>query len=170
MLPVQLKSGDRSEEIEILEKNGNKIRLKLGNKEYDLDIIKVEKNIYSVLNGNKSYDIEVVPSGNKNTYSTRYICHSFNVEVIDQELRYFKNRNKSSDSNEENIISCPMPGKIIKIPVKQGEDVTAGQVVIVVSAMKMESEYKSGKDGKIKEILVSEGDVIDSNMPLIVLE
>jgi biotin carboxyl carrier protein len=38
-----------------------------------------------------------------------------------------------------------MPGKIVKIMVKAGDSVTAGQVVITVSAMKMESEYKSGK-------------------------
>jgi biotin carboxyl carrier protein len=54
--------------------------------------------------------------------------------------------------------------------VKTGDEVTSGQVVIIVSAMKMESEYKSGKGGRVKDVMVGEGDIIDSNMPLIVLE
>ncbi len=170
MSAIELNNGNRKEPIEILERSGTKIRLMLGKKEYDLDIIKVERNIFSVLLGNKSFDIEVVASGQKNMYSVRYICHSYNVEILDAEMRYIKNRLKSSGENDDNIISSPMPGKIVKVMVKKGDEVTAGQVVIIISAMKMESEYKSGRCGYVKEVLVVEGDVIDANLPLIVLE
>jgi len=63
-----------------------------------------------------------------------------------------------------------MPGKIVKITVKAGEKVKQGQTVIIVSAMKMESEYKTGKAGTIKEIYVREGDTIEGNQPLITIE
>lgn len=170
MSAIELRTGNRSELIEILDKNESNLKIRLGNKEYYLDIVKVEKNIYSVLLGNKSFDIEVVASNKKSTYSVRYICHSYNVEIVDAEMRYMKNRLKTAGEGEENIISCPMPGKITRIMVNTGDDVQAGQVVIIVSAMKMESEYKTGKTGIIKEVLVKEGDVIEANMPLIVLE
>jgi biotin carboxyl carrier protein len=170
MSAIQLKTGDRTESVEILERTGNKMRLRLGEKEYDLDIVKVEKNIFSLLLGNRSYDIEVVPSGKRNTYSVKYICHSFNVQVIDAEARYMQNRLNATGDDDINIISSPMPGKIVKVMVKTGDNVIAGQVVITVSAMKMESEYKSGKSGVVKEVKVCEGDIVDANVPLIVLE
>ena len=170
MVTIELKSGNRTEPIKILEKTGDKIRLQLGEKEYNLDIVKVEKNIFSVLLRNKSFDIEVVPSGKKNNFSVRHICHSYNVEIVDPEVRYIKNRLKSAGLNEENIISSPMPGKIVRVLVKKGDTVSVGQVVIVVSAMKMESEYKSSKNGLVKEVSVNEGDIVNANIPLIILE
>jgi biotin carboxyl carrier protein len=54
--------------------------------------------------------------------------------------------------------------------VKTGEKVEQGQTVIIVSAMKMESEYKTGKAGTIKEIHVKEGDTIEGNQPLLTIE
>jgi biotin carboxyl carrier protein len=170
MSAIQLSTGDRTESIEILEKTGNTVKLRLGEKEYQLDIVKVEKNIFSLLLGNKSFNIEVVASGKKNTFSVKYICHSFNVQIIDAETRYMQNRLKASEEDGVNIISSPMPGKIVKVMVKPGDEVIAGQIVITVSAMKMESEYKSGKSGLVKEVLVGEGDIVDANVPLIVLE
>ena len=170
MSAVELKIENRSEPIEILERNGNKVLIRLGENEYDLDIVKVEKHIYSILLGNKSYDIEVVPTKKKNIFTARYICNDYNIEVVDAEMRYMRNRMQAGLGDEENIISSPMPGKIVKVMVSAGDTVEAGQVVIIVSAMKMESEYKSGKAGIVKEVLVNEGDVIDSNMPLIILE
>lgn len=170
MSSIQLKSGKRTEPVEVLEKNGNKIRILLGEEEYLLDIVKVEKNIYSVIRGNKIYDIEVALSDRKNIYSVKYKCNSYEVEIVDARMKYMQNRIESSGENFENIISCPMPGKIVRVMVKEGDEVKAGQVVIIVSAMKMESEYKSGKTGIIKEVLVAQGDVIEANKPLIILE
>ncbi len=170
MSAIELRTGNRKEPIEILERSGNKIRLVLGEKEYNLDIVKVEENIFSVLLGHKSYDIEVVATGKKNMYSVRYICHSYDVEIVDADLRYMQNRLKATGENDESIISSPMPGKILRVLVNVGDEVTVGQVVVIVSAMKMESEYKSGKCGVVKEVKVAEGDIVDANLPLIVLE
>jgi biotin carboxyl carrier protein len=63
-----------------------------------------------------------------------------------------------------------MPGKIVKIPVKTGDDVEAGQTLIIVSAMKMESEFRAKSAGKVKSIHVAEGDTVDANKVLIVVE
>jgi hypothetical protein len=60
MSAIELKSGNRTETVEIIEREGNKITILLGQKEYHLDLVKVEKNIFSILHGDKSYDIEVV--------------------------------------------------------------------------------------------------------------
>lgn len=170
MSAIQLKAGERIETVRILERTGNKIKILLGEKQFDLDVVKVEKNIYSLLLGNKSFDIEVVPTGKKNLYSVKHICNAFNVQVIDAETRYLQNRLKAAGDDGIDIISSPMPGKIVRVMVKAGDKVEVGQIVITVSAMKMESEYKSGKSGTVKEVKVSEGDIVDANVPLIVME
>ena len=55
-----------------------------------------------------------------------------------------------------------MPGKIVKILVKEGEAVTKGQTVIILEAMKMENEIKCGVDGKVKMINVKEGQALEA--------
>jgi biotin carboxyl carrier protein len=63
-----------------------------------------------------------------------------------------------------------MPGKVVKIPVKEGDTVAKGDTVIVISAMKMESEYKSPVDGVVKRVFVQEGQTINGNQPLVEIE
>ena len=63
-----------------------------------------------------------------------------------------------------------MPGKVVRVFVKPGEIVEAGQPLIVLSAMKMESEFKAGQRGVVKEVPVKEGDTVDNDQLLVVIE
>jgi biotin carboxyl carrier protein len=63
-----------------------------------------------------------------------------------------------------------MPGKVVKIPVKAGDLVTAGQTLIVVEAMKMQSEFKATADRTVLEILVKEGDIVNAHQVMLKLE
>ena len=56
------------------------------------------------------------------------------------------------------------------ILVEKGQEMQAGEPVVIVEAMKMQSEYKVKRDCKIKDILVKEGDTIDGNQTLVTLE
>jgi biotin carboxyl carrier protein len=67
-------------------------------------------------------------------------------------------------------VQSPMPGKVVKVLVAVGEDVKAGQGVVVVEAMKMENELKSPKDGKVKAVAVKEGQAVEAGQSLITLE
>lgn len=73
------------------------------------------------------------------------------------------------DEQQDRIFS-PMPGKIVKVLVEKGQEMHAGDAVVVVEAMKMQSEYKVKRDCKIKDILIAEGDTIDGNQTLVTLE
>ncbi|WP_297520195.1 pyruvate/oxaloacetate carboxyltransferase [Thermococcus sp.] len=70
----------------------------------------------------------------------------------------------------EGVVTSPMPGKILRILVKEGEQVKTGQGLVVLEAMKMENEIPAPKDGVVKRILVKEGDTVDTGQPLIELE
>ncbi|MDK2854697.1 MAG: pyruvate carboxylase subunit [Thermococcaceae archaeon] len=69
----------------------------------------------------------------------------------------------------ENVVTAPMPGKVLRILVREGDEVKAGQGLLVLEAMKMENEIPSPKDGVVKKILVKEGDTVDTGQPLIEL-
>jgi acetyl/propionyl-CoA carboxylase alpha subunit len=70
----------------------------------------------------------------------------------------------------EQRIVAPMPGRVLRVLVKPGDQVLARQGLVVVEAMKMENELTSPKDGRVKEVAVSEGLSIDSGRLLVVVE
>jgi biotin carboxyl carrier protein len=67
-------------------------------------------------------------------------------------------------------IQSPMPGKVVKVLCAAGDEVKAGQGVMVVEAMKMENELKSPKDGKVKSVSVKEGQPVEAGQTLATLE
>ncbi len=62
-----------------------------------------------------------------------------------------------------------MPGKVVKILVKEGDKVTARQPLVIVESMKMENEIKSPTDGKVKSIHFGPGDLVKPGQPIIKL-
>lgn len=69
-----------------------------------------------------------------------------------------------------NAITAPMPGKIISINVKKGDQVKVGDVVLILEAMKMEQQVKSTLNGTVGDILVSPGDTVKKEQALIVVQ
>jgi len=68
------------------------------------------------------------------------------------------------------VVCAPMPGKLVKVLVKVGDEVKEGQGLVVVEAMKMENELKSPKAGKVVELPVKEGSAVENNARLVVVE
>ncbi len=71
---------------------------------------------------------------------------------------------------EKDKIFAPMPGKIVKLLVKDGEKVKVKQPLVIVEAMKMEHQINSPSDGKVKSINFSDGDQVDTETPIIELD
>jgi acetyl/propionyl-CoA carboxylase alpha subunit len=65
---------------------------------------------------------------------------------------------------------APMPGKVVKVLVKDGEAVKSGQTLLVLEAMKMEQTTRSPADGVVKKVMVREGDQVTAGQILIVME
>ncbi|HVO76281.1 MAG TPA: acetyl-CoA carboxylase biotin carboxyl carrier protein subunit [Ignavibacteriaceae bacterium] len=73
-------------------------------------------------------------------------------------------------SNHHVEIKSPMPGLILKFKKKIGEEVEAGEPVLILEAMKMENELRSPAKGKIKEIFVKEGIAVEKGVTLFMIE
>lgn len=67
-------------------------------------------------------------------------------------------------------MTSPMPGKVFKVLVKSGDNVTSGQTLLILEAMKMEHAIKASKDGVVKKILFKEGELVKGGMSLVELE
>src|SRR5210317_1428825 len=135
-MSTEININDRTALVEILSREGNKVRISIDNKKYDADIVMVEEGVYSIIIDNRSHNIELIRSDHKN-YVVNTYARSYDVEIIDAESKYQKSRRRD-DSHEETVISSPMPGKVVKILVKVGDEVKAGDTIVIVSAMKME--------------------------------
>ena len=72
--------------------------------------------------------------------------------------------------NDKTKLVSPMPGKVVKINIKEGDEVREGMIMIVVEAMKMENNIVASGAARVKKILVAEGQMVDNKMQLIELE
>ncbi len=66
-------------------------------------------------------------------------------------------------------VVAPMPGTILKVNVSKGDTVKAGQVLVVLEAMKMENEILAPKDGTVTQVVTSKGSSVDTGAALVVL-
>ena len=166
-MSIEIKIDKRIASVEILKQFENLLEIKVDDKIYQVDLMHNDEGIFSILANGRSYNIELVPQTKPKNYTAYTLYDSYDIEVIDAESRYRRNRTGVSPMASENSIISPMPGKVVKIQVKMGDEVKMGDTLITISAMKMESEYKSPKDGKIAKIHVSEGSTVDANQILI---
>ncbi len=168
-MSYEVKINDRISTIELLSKDGSMYQIAIDNKIYELDIAEVEQGVYSILLDNKSFNVELVEGRTGKSYTVNTLYETFAVDIIDAEAKYLMNR-KKDEGEDTNVIISPMPGKVVKILFKEGDEVKAGETVIIVSAMKMESEYKVKQDRIIKRILVQEGDTVNGDQPMVIIE
>ncbi len=170
-MAVEIKIGNRITWVDMISHYGNMLEIDIDGKIHKVDVMHTADGTFSILANGHSYNIELVPHHNKPKKYTAYTLYQeYDVEIIDAEARYLLDRGANSFASNEKKISSPMPGKVVRIFVNEGDEVKKGQTAITISAMKMESEYKAPMDGKVKKVSVKEGDTIEGNQILIELE
>lgn len=167
---MEVKINNEVLDVKLIELHGNVAKVAVGDKTYEIDVNMVESGVYSLLHNNHSYNVELIHGSESRKYMVNTQHRSYDVEIIDAQTKYRENRNKNQGIGGAGSISSPMPGRVVKLLVKKGDKVETGQPVVIVSAMKMESEYKSGIDGVVKKIMVKEGQTIEGNQVLVVIE
>jgi len=163
-MAYEIKLEHRTARIDLLNRAGSKMLLAVDDRKYDLDVVMVEKGVYSILYNGHSYNVELIEGKSDKQYIVNTFVRSFVAEIIDAESKYRESRKSGIDLGGDNNISSPMPGKVVKIPV------TVGETLIVVEAMKMQSEFKASADRIVSEILVKEGDIVNAHQVMIKVE
>ena len=138
----------------------------------NLDLSKVDDNKYHLLHNNKSYHLELISkdaSSKKMTLSVNGNLHTIAIaDEYDQMVE--KMGLLATKSTKVNDIKAPMPGLIMEISVKEGEEIKEGDQLVVLSAMKMENILSAPNGGIVKSIEVKNDDAVEKGQILIVLE
>ena len=116
---------------------------------------------YDVNVDGKVYRVEVAPSG---TLTSVTPASGSQTQAQPQ-----TNSAAPSDSTASQSIDAPLAGNVFKVLVRNGDSVSEGDVVMILEAMKMETEIRSAYTGTVTDITVSEGDAVTSGQPLILL-
>lgn len=143
-----------------LTRNGARWQISLDGTATDVDAIEIAPGIFSVLLNGESHEIRVAPNPD-GTLTIHDGPNEFKAEVADP--RAWRGRKHGAvEAEGRQQIVAPMPGKVIRLLVKPGDKVEAGQGLLVIEAMKMQNEVKSPKTGTVEKLQAKEGQAVNA--------
>jgi len=125
----------------------------LDSRRLEADARETEPGVYSILIDGRSYEVRVEPGADglqAAVNGRRYV-----IEVRDP--RRLARARAPLEAGGRQTISSPMPGKVVRLLAREGDQVAAGQGLLVVEAMKMQNEIRSPKSGRLAALRVAEG-------------
>jgi biotin carboxyl carrier protein len=143
-------------------------RITLGDKSYDVDSVRVVGNLYSLAVSGKSYEATVHKSA-----PDEFRVHLYDgmrVVTLLTPLDLALRGKRASSGASHGSVRAPMPGRVVKVLVKEGDAIEKGTGLVVVEAMKMQNELCAAISGTVKAVKVSEGDSVERNAELVVIE
>ncbi|MGA9510107.1 MAG: biotin/lipoyl-containing protein [Candidatus Sulfotelmatobacter sp.] len=138
---------------------------RLDGRDLEVDAVLARPDVLSLRVGNLAYEIKSERVGSDLHLwvgSTR-----FAVEVRDP--RSLRGRTRAAEDQGPKKIAAPMPGKVVRLLVREGDDVELGAGMAVVEAMKMQNEIKSPKKGTVQKVLVTEGAAVNAGDVLVIV-
>ena len=156
---------EEEKKISIDFKDG-KYRLNDGKKEEIFDVVFINNHTLSLIHNGKSILVRVIEDGSRKIVLLG--GEEFIFEGGQEKESAFQSKEKTKVI--ENIIKSPMPGSVVKLNVKEGDEVKEGDILVIVEAMKMENELRASGDLKVKKIFIKEGEQVEGFAPLIELE
>ena len=163
-MKICVKAGQRTLDVTIERRNGVQV-VEAGDVRYEVDCYKLEGDFYSILIGGKSYEVSV--EATRDGYRVRHGAAEQLVTLTDPG-RQAREGQRAADGPQP-VLSV-MPGKVVRLLVDEGDQVEAGQGVIVVEAMKMENEIASPKAGRVSSIAVRPDQAVERGAELLVIE
>jgi len=134
-----------------------------------LDLIALEEGNYHLLQDDRSYQIIVEGfNAEERTVALRVNGNLYKIQLLDEVGQMVRqmglSRNTAAKAGD---VKAPMPGLVLEIAVKEGEQVQEGQPLLILEAMKMENVLKSPGEGMVEEIVVQQGSPVDKGQLLI---
>ncbi len=137
-----------------------------------LDILQTSRDELHILKEGKPYLVEILKS---NFQSKEYVVKvnkaTYRIEISDA-LDQLINEMGFAVSSSQLVafVEAPMPGLILEIQVKNGQEVSEGDPLLILEAMKMENVITSPRDGVIKKVTMAKGNTVDKKDILIEFE
>ncbi len=158
------------------EHDADLFHMTLDGKTFEVGARRMPSQIVHILMDHKSFDVDLERIAKKSDtldgrIHVRVRGRVLRFEMLDERrIKMKEAQGFRFDVGGVVNIDSPMPGKVIKILKKDGDDVKEGEGIIVIEAMKMENELRSPKAGKVREIKVKEGDAVEAGARLAQIE
>jgi biotin carboxyl carrier protein len=133
-----------------------------------VDASKTGRTIYSVIEAGLQYEAMVDERG-AHGFDVQVGGRLFHLEAVDERTKLLS-QSAATVAEGPQIVEAEMPGKVMKIEKSVGDDVAAGDGVLILEAMKMENEITSPIAGRLTEMVVGEGDTVEAGQKLFVVE
>jgi biotin carboxyl carrier protein len=166
-MKLQAEIDGRGYEVDITD-GPEGIAVTLEGKAMSVDARALDGFFSSLLIGGKAYETTVEPDGD-GAWRVQVGIEAHRVVFIDP-LRSEKGaRGEGAERGAGGPIASLMPGKVVRVMVKAGDEVAEGQDLLVVEAMKMENAVQAPSAGRIGEVLVAPGETVEAGAPLVVM-
>ena len=162
---LEFEIDEEQRSLELLQLKDNNFRFGGKENEYSVQLKEISSNSVQMLFNNKLITAFISEDENGiSSVSISGICkRMIRTDVINNKKVYSSG---DGDSGEGNLFS-PMPGKVIKVNVKEGDEVKRGTILLVVEAMKMENNITSVEDAVVEKVNVKEGEMVTADFKLI---
>ena len=163
-MKICAKAGTQIFEIDVTREDGLYV-VEVDGVTHRVDALKLEGNFYSILNGSRSYEVSV--EAVRDGYHVRHGAARQLVQFTDAGRAA---REGFDDAAGPQQIVSVMPGRVARVLVNEGDEVEAGQGIVVVEAMKMENEIAADRPGRVASIAVKPGETVEGGGLLAVIE
>lgn len=138
----------------------------------NLDAVSVAQNKFHILKDGKPFKAEMVATDFlSKKYTVKINNNTYEVSIANELDALIKSMGiERGKTKVVNAIKAPMPGLILEISVKVGQEVKENDPLLILEAMKMENSFLSPRDGIIKSIAVEKGNAVDKGQLLIEFE
>ncbi len=134
----------------------------------DYDFIEIGSKVFHVLKNGKSYHIEIGSEEPKGSYTVFINKKPIHLSLKDSLTTLLEKLGMSEVSlKKAQQIKAPMPGLILKVLVKTGDIIQAGDPIVILEAMKMENLIKASAPATVTEVLIKEGQKVEKGESLI---
>jgi biotin carboxyl carrier protein len=154
-------------EVEIEELDAHSYLIRLGEQQFEVDLRRVGPAAFSAIVNGRSFDFEVYQEGEDLVVVSR--DGLARVHLTDRARRAIA-RDGARHVTGRAEMKAMMPGRVVNVLVKVGDNVETGQGVVVIEAMKMENELKAPKAGKVTAVKVQPGQTVEKGDLLVVIE
>ncbi len=150
-----------------IQRTTNLAQVSFRERQWCIDFGKLSENEFSLLVDGRSHDVTVHRLDDHSHVTIDGV--GFDISLVDPK-RFQSRLMRGDDASGPVSVSAPMPGKVVRLLVQEGDSVQAGQGVVVIEAMKMQNELRSPKSGKIEEVCVSENQAVNAGESLLVVK
>lgn len=161
---VSLAEGVSPLEIDLKELPSGALEVTANGKRVDVDLaivgsalsVRVDGHVVDLTTEGTPPELGVIASG-----------HRSYVRVESDRQRAAAAASNRTSGAADNLLRSPMPGRVVRVLVAVGDEVTPGQSLVVIEAMKMENELRAKGPARVVEVLVAAGATVESNAKLL---